>query len=216
MTKLSELEMMDDCTQSQYARYRAAVRDLLLLWSTSDLALHTENDRNKIYEVSVSSVLFEAWRLTTLNWITNRMDTDFRFNPIDVVQYNIYGLRYFVILDGNHLAAAHCIFHKPLIRAHIHSIIDLSFAPIYVDENHFLFLKQSPGVYTVTGKMLGKRERYAASRLIEIQEAGQAVVEKQLAIMRESTEIKHGAKLQRKKEGDETRQGKGKMAERTA
>ncbi|RKZ08821.1 hypothetical protein DRQ25_08135 [Candidatus Fermentibacteria bacterium] len=214
MTKLKNLKRLEECTKSEQALYRASIRDLLQLWETSDLAVHEEHDSMKIYNVAVASVLYEVWRLTSLNSATASIERGRTYPPIDVVRYTIFGLSYFTIINGNHRAAAHCMFKYPTIEAHIHQVVDLSFAPICVDDMHFLFLKQSPGVYTVTGNKLGKRERYAAIKLMEVQDAGFAQVEQQMNTMRESAEVKNGKVISWEEARDETRKGQREVAQR--
>lgn len=142
---------------------RLEEREILVHMSASDFA-RVSPGLPKPVKITTGSILFEVDNPAKVLRMMEAMHYGkAKFDPIEVVEYQIQHLSYYVLNDGNHRAAAAYSLSLPWIKAKIIEIIDLTYARILVDNKNRLCLFNEKNGFEITGLVLSELQTCIAT-----------------------------------------------------
>jgi hypothetical protein len=161
--------------ESDKAKTRIALREVLVAWGTSELAQVQIYRPAKKMKIPCDSILYETYRPFTISSLVKKMQQG-QYTPspcIVVTRYVVFNTKYYVVTDGNHRSAAACIAGISKISAEILGEVDLSNAPISLDgDSRIIVQTKDPAWWTVTGNVVTGRERELIHKISKLQARG--------------------------------------------
>ena len=150
---------------SSYEKMGIAKREVLIIWASSPLAIILAGAIGKPINIKASHVLYETSSYGRVYDCYTKLLAGEVSKPIDVDEYRVNHLTYYVPNDGNHRAAAAMMHNKVRIKAVIRNVIDLSFAPFIIIDRRLSVLGKKQNYLPPSGEKLDDRQFAVAEGL---------------------------------------------------
>ncbi len=136
------------------SNYRVAMREFLTALSVSTIApiaRPEDNKKRKVIKINLHSVMYETFHPLRAKRMASAMHAGVIFPPILVEEKVFQHLRYYVVLDGNHRAAAAAYLCETKIKAQVVSSTDLTGIDFTLDNKNILLVESKHADYKYTG-----------------------------------------------------------------